>query len=183
MQVLWNTSAADEESQAADSLATAQTILDAAEISLPTGSLANGAYDALGNYYSLPEWIVSDPKNISSEEDHGDDEDTTVSGNDIDNDANNDDSGKPGKGKAFDEPAEEVQIMARLSETGKDITVTIDKTDSVRNVVRKVAETCSLGPGKKIRLAYMGKMLRESNTLDAQGWIPGHIINALVFEQ
>lgn len=47
-------------------LETAQSILLAAEITLPTGDLARGGcYDSLGNYYALPEHIVSDPVNLS----------------------------------------------------------------------------------------------------------------------
>lgn len=40
-----------------------------------------------------------------------------------------------------------------------------------------------LPSSKKIRLAYMGKMLRENATLGVQGWKSGHILNALVFPQ
>lgn len=57
----------DENYDRAIALETAQTILSAAEITLPTGDLAQGgAYDSLGNHYSLPEHIVSDPMNIST---------------------------------------------------------------------------------------------------------------------
>lgn len=145
MQVLWSTSKADEPAQVAENLATAQTILDAAEISLPTGNLANGAYDALGNYYHFPEWIVSDPKNIlAQEEDQDEEEDTATSGNDLERDTNEDDNDKPGKGKALRGPAEEIKIMARLSESGKDITVTVNRTDYVRSIVSKIGETCAV---------------------------------------
>lgn len=39
-------------------------------------------------------------------------------------------------------------------------------------------------PGKpkpKIKIAYLGKILKESETLLAQGWREGHVVNALVF--
>lgn len=76
----------EENSERSIALATAQTILGAAEITLPTGDLAQGgAYDSLGNYYQLPEHIVSDPVNISTsppvsesefdDEDHDENED------------------------------------------------------------------------------------------------------------
>lgn len=34
---------------------------------------------------------------------------------------------------------------------------------------------------KKIRIAYMGKMLQETLSLPEQGWQSGHVVNALVF--
>lgn len=40
-----------------------------------------------------------------------------------------------------------------------------------------------LASTKKIRVAYMGKILKESLTLEAQGWQPGHVVNALVFNR
>lgn len=39
-----------------------------------------------------------------------------------------------------------------------------------------------LSKSRKIRLAYMGKILKENTSLEAQGWQDGHVINALVFE-
>lgn len=45
-------------------LATAQQILSAAEITVPSGDLADGAYDSFGAFYPLPEHIVSDPVDI-----------------------------------------------------------------------------------------------------------------------
>lgn len=44
-------------------VATAQGILDAAGVTLPTGSLVDGCYDEVGNLYKLPEVVVSDPVN------------------------------------------------------------------------------------------------------------------------
>jgi hypothetical protein len=49
-------------------LATAQQILTAAEITVPSGDLADGAYDSFGAFYPLPEHIVSDPSNIVEDE-------------------------------------------------------------------------------------------------------------------
>jgi Ubiquitin-binding domain len=45
-------------------VATAQGMLDAAGITLPTGNLVDGCYDEVGNLYRLPELVVSDPANI-----------------------------------------------------------------------------------------------------------------------
>ncbi len=55
---------------ASEARATAQSILDAADITLPTGDMAQGAYDAFGNFYALPAWIVSDPTNLDDDPEH-----------------------------------------------------------------------------------------------------------------
>jgi hypothetical protein len=36
---------------------------------------------------------------------------------------------------------------------------------------------------KRIRIAYMGKILQENASLMDQGWKPGHVVNALVFNR
>jgi hypothetical protein len=63
------------EEDPAVAMATAQSILDAADITLPTGDLYNGAYDAFGNYYQMFHHIVADPQNLlwapGSPEDEG----------------------------------------------------------------------------------------------------------------
>jgi hypothetical protein len=40
-----------------------------------------------------------------------------------------------------------------------------------------------LHSSKKIRIAYMGKILQENSSLMSQGWKQGHVINALVFNR
>jgi hypothetical protein len=40
-----------------------------------------------------------------------------------------------------------------------------------------------LASDKRIRIAYMGKMLKEGSSLESQGWKPDHIVNALVFNR
>lgn len=180
LQVLWEPPTQETNDNGQTALQTAQSMLTAAEISLPTGNLVNGAYDALGNYYALSEWIVSDPQNIV-EHDHereglgsGDDE-TQGGGEDAE-------TSKEEKGKDVDD-GEQLQVRARLSETGNDIAVSVSKSDIVRIVIKKMAAETKLSSAKKIRLAYMGKMLKETATLESQGWQEGHIVNALVFNR
>ena len=45
-------------------LATAQSIVDAAGVTVPTGDLCEGCYDQQGVLYRLPQCIVSDPENM-----------------------------------------------------------------------------------------------------------------------
>ncbi|KAK7740413.1 hypothetical protein SLS62_011130 [Diatrype stigma] len=137
-----------EQEREDESLATAQTILSAAEVTLPTGDLANGAYDALGNYYALPEWIVSDPANVA--EDSGA-RSAAGAGNGTDNANPNDDDNdlvdedaalrrREEKGKAVANVRNMVKVCARLSENGRDVIVRASAEESVRSVARKVVE-------------------------------------------
>lgn len=32
-----------------------------------------------------------------------------------------------------------------------------------------------------MKIAYLGKILKDGETLQAQGWREGHVVNALVF--
>ncbi|KAB5577695.1 hypothetical protein GE09DRAFT_1051864 [Coniochaeta sp. 2T2.1] len=139
-------------------LATAQTMLTAAEITLPTGDLANGAYDSFGNYYSLPEWIVADPIDVCLAED-GEGEGREVYG---------DAKGELTAGEeTAEEELEDDEAVRRREEKGKAV---VDMRDQLPST-------------KKIRLAYMGKILKESSSLLSQGWKQGHVVNALVFSR
>lgn len=46
-------------------LTTAQSIVDAAGVTIPTGDLSEGCYDEQGVLYRLPQCIVSDPENMA----------------------------------------------------------------------------------------------------------------------
>lgn len=145
------TTSSGEQDRAA-ALATAQTILSAAEITLPTGDLANGAYDAFGNYYALPEHIVADPINICLTE-HGDGEGDSVcgdvkgeltAGEDTADDALGDEEEtlrrREEKGKAVVDMRDQVPLRARLSEGDRDVILSVGRGESVRSVSRRIAE-------------------------------------------
>lgn len=182
-------------------LATAQTILNAAEITLPTGDLANGAYDTIGNYYPVPEHIVSDPINISLVDNHqqgssqghpiglGDAKGAYAAGDDTveeGGELEDEDAAarrREEKGKAVLDMRDLVPLRARLSEGSQDVSLLIGRGETVRSVARRIAEESSLPGNKKIRLAYMGKIMKEGSALADQGWKQGHVVNALVFNR
>ncbi|KAI8717372.1 hypothetical protein NCS52_00812700 [Fusarium sp. LHS14.1] len=190
LKVLWDPASQDAQDDGTNGLATAQMILSAAEISLPTGNLANGVYDALGNYYQLPEWIVCDPRNVQEDDQEGAKGDASTVGDDTaadDDDLSDDDDEIEGrkreKGKEVIDVREQVILQARLSENGRDIKVRITETESVRSVAKKIAQEADLASTKKIRIAYLGKILKENSSLSAQNWQTGHMVNALVFDR
>ncbi|TWU73995.1 hypothetical protein ED733_005524 [Metarhizium rileyi] len=181
----------EAEGEGYDALVTAQSILSAAEISLPTGDLSNGVYDSLGNYYQLPQWVVSDPSNIFTPSERDELPDMSTTGDD--DTAEEEVGPRPymddperrryEKGKEVIDGLHQISLRARLSETGRDIEIRIGKSETVRSIVRKLASETSLPTAKKIRIAYMGKILRENQPLEMQGWQIGHVVNALVFNK
>lgn len=126
-------------------LATAQSILTAAEILLPTGDLANGAYDALGNYYQLPPQVVCDPVNIVADEDTlSDTKDglRTTEGPSKDANEERDDveRRREEKGKAVVDVLSQTHATIRLSETSKDLKLRVGKDETVRSITRRIIE-------------------------------------------
>ncbi|OAA65514.1 histone-lysine n-methyltransferase clr4 [Niveomyces insectorum RCEF 264] len=239
----------DSDVEADEARATAQSMLDAADITLPTGYLAQGAYDAFGNFYALPAWIVADPTNLVDDpnqelaETQGmlqgsdDDDDDDVEAGDGDSsdgavegaDDNDDDSvfessddedtcreddvrpksggGHPPplrpppsgrhrrrqghhpsrhrreeKGKAAAVAADQVAVRARLSATSRDVVIRVGREETVRSLAHRISEEAKLPHKTRIRIAYLGKILKDSASLNAQGWKEGHVVNALVFD-
>jgi hypothetical protein len=130
-------------------LATAQGILQAAEVTLPTGDMSNGAYDSLGNYYALPEWIVSDPTNVaegsgarreSVDEDRKGDEPLRAGDTTEEFDEDEALRRREEKGKAVVDIKNLVKVRARLSENYPDVGISIDADETVRSLARKIAE-------------------------------------------
>lgn len=117
-------------------------------MTLPTGNLANGVYDPLGNHYALPEWIVCDPVNIAEDSGArgahrktGEDE----AGDLKDSEEEDDDDEavlrrREEKGKAVANVRDTVKVIARLSENGQDVVLRVAIDESVRSVARKVVE-------------------------------------------
>ncbi|KFY21418.1 hypothetical protein V493_07428 [Pseudogymnoascus sp. VKM F-4281 (FW-2241)] len=146
-------------------IATAQTIIDAVGATLPTGDLADGIYDTLGAYYAIPEWVVCDPVNVTEEGEEAEVEDEDE-----------------GKGKVVVTERDTVKVTTRLSDRGGvDVRIRIGRGENVKTLARMVAEGSDLPPQKYVKIAYLGKILRENETLIAQGWREGHMLNGLVF--
>ncbi|KAL4790238.1 hypothetical protein BDV19DRAFT_372658 [Aspergillus venezuelensis] len=212
---------------------TAQSIIDAAGVTVPTGDLCQGVYDERGVLYRLPRCIVSDPLNMVAGE--LDDEDENESGGEIADGDRDDEDGeevdvgfetddrkggfgyedevesgdelmadgtgtgtetgtrtrtrtrdadererrRDEKGKTSERDL--IRVKARLSDCGgADVVVAVRKTQNVGFLARKVAQEIGLPRTQRIRIAYLGKILKENTSLVEQGWKPGNIVNALV---
>ena len=128
---------------------TAQGILNASAITVPTGSLINGAYDEVGNFYQMPEYIISDPANLV--EDTRAFQENARGESSADDDTDEDDSvakRREEKGKAVLKSADIVRVKARLSDRGgPDIIVTMGKQQNVRVLVRRIQEEINVSGG------------------------------------
>jgi hypothetical protein len=138
LEVLWSGGDPGEDDSG---LATAQTILDAAGITIPSGDLVGGAYDPFGNHYSLPEHIVSDPTNMAVAPAIDEDEDKTESDASEEADEEEIIKRREEKGKGVVKEGDLVEIRAKLSDRDSlPLKITISKQDSVRLVIQKLFE-------------------------------------------
>ncbi|KAI0110303.1 hypothetical protein F4814DRAFT_398850 [Daldinia grandis] len=156
LEVLWEadlvrtTGSEQEEDDGADGIATAQSILKAAEVTLPTGDLSNGVYDSLGNYYALPEWIVCDPVNMAEDNGakrgngevgrKGDGESTAEEDSEEELDEDESLRRREEKGKGVADIKNMVKVRARLSENLPDVVISVGVNESVRNFAKRLAE-------------------------------------------
>ncbi|KAF2156046.1 hypothetical protein K461DRAFT_275122 [Myriangium duriaei CBS 260.36] len=174
----------------------AQGMMDAVGLTCPTGRIKSdkirgrdgerkkgGIFDEQGRGYDIPGWIVKDPDDLLPEpqameklalDSVSDDEDDWTD----DGEGGKKRRDEKGKGRA-ESVGDMVKVRARLSDRGSDVIVDIGTNQKVRALVKRISDQAD---GKKVKLMYLGKILAEDRSLADQGWQPGHVINALVFE-
>lgn len=123
----------------------AQGLLVAAEVTVPTGNLADGAYDSFGSFYQLAPWVVSDPENLAAEDEMSKGEITLEQSSqtpeEISEPGSNEISTREEKGKGRALQREDgIRVKARLSDRAKDVVVLIGKEESVRGLVSRIKE-------------------------------------------
>ena len=122
---------------------TAQSILDAAAITVPTGDLKNGAYDEAGNLYQMPEHVISDPQNVIQ------DQEEEIQKGEATNEGTDDDEAiekkREEKGKSVLKIDDMIKVKARLSDRGgPDVIIPLGKDQVVRILVRRVQEEANV---------------------------------------
>ena len=153
-----------------DDLSTAQSIIDAAGITVPTGDFCEGCYDQQGALYRLPQCIVSDPVNMAQDESTptADQSQDDIAQDDIAQDddiealsdgklATDDASGdelisedlerrRDEKGKTSERDL--ISVRVRLSDRGgPDLVLSVGKNQSIGFLARKVhqeGEVCTI---------------------------------------
>lgn len=133
-------------------LPTAQSIIDAAGVTVPTGDLCQGCYDEQGALYRLPQCIVSDPENMiptdaANNNGYSDEDDDAMSdGKSAADDASGDElitdeleKRRDEKGKTSERDL--ISVTARLSDKGGlDLVVSVGKNRSVSFIARKIQQ-------------------------------------------
>lgn len=164
----------------AGDLQTAQGIIDAAGVTLPRGDLISGAYDEVGNFYQLPEPIVSDPTNVlSGSHETGDVGAKAEIGEDLDEDEV--ERRREEKGKGVLKTRDMIKVRARLSDRGgPDVQISMGKDENVRVLVRRVQEavgvctdTVQLKPSSTLTATSVGRERKSQDRIlgqDLEGW-------------
>ena len=135
---IWETLKAVVNLVAEGDIATAQSILDAAAITVPTGDLKNGVYDEVGNLYQMPEHIISDPQNLILDPPKDLAGETSVAPSDDDEEI---ERRREEKGKSVLNTGNLIEVKARLSDRGgPDAIVTMERDQNVRVLSRRIEE-------------------------------------------
>ena len=127
----------------------AQGILDASAVTVPTGDLMNGAYDEVGNFYQMPEYIISDPKNLTP----GLQENLLKgeSASDV-TDEDEVERRREEKGKGVLKSGDVIKVKARLSDRGgPDVIISMGKEQNVRVLVRRIQEEINVREPKTLK--------------------------------
>jgi hypothetical protein len=191
LEVLWD---GGDDMDDDGGLATAQQILSAAEITLPTGDVANGCYDRSGHHYAIPAHIVANPKNLAKE---GSLPEANV-GNKSDSSEEDEDTIqlREAKGKTPLRPSDTHILRARRSDgVSGDLALNVTMNDTIKMTSRRLkvkAGVRSLEPSKtstnhqqldasqRVRICFLGKMLDEKSTWEEVGWKDGYLVNAYI---
>ena len=117
---------------------TAQSIVDAAAVTVPTGDLKNGAYDQAGNLYQMPEYVISDPQNVLPDEVLVGKGETSTEMTDDDDEI---ERKREEKGKAVLKTGDAIKVKVRLSDRGgPDVVVAIGKSQPVRAILHSIRD-------------------------------------------
>lgn len=111
----------------------AQTILDAAGCTCPSGELWRAVYDSTGIKYKVPEWIVVLPEGLVEEED----DETGPAGSAT---SNAYDTGSDGVHEKAEETSDTVLIKIRMSNTQCDVELRIRKNQRVSSIVEQLKQ-------------------------------------------
>ncbi|KAL9092335.1 MAG: hypothetical protein Q9165_004509 [Trypethelium subeluteriae] len=160
-------------------LADAQGILDAAGLTCPSGRVRDGVYDAQGNRYVIPNWVVRDPEDIVDDED-GEEEKEKEEVVRV----------EKGKGRMVEEEEEGgnkiVTVKIRRSDPETNYKVRLGKGQSVGALIQRFREEAQLPADLNIRIFFLGKQMSEAKSLAAQTenrWRDGDVVIAFVSQR
>ncbi|KAJ3053758.1 Ubiquitin domain-containing protein 2 [Rhizophlyctis rosea] len=156
----------------AETLDVSQSILDTTNIILPTGNLADGCYDELGNQYKIPIYCYVEPKNLIEASTSK----STTTLTTLENKPN-----AESQPTSSNEP--QFTLIARLS-TGSDLKLNSSTNTTMKHLKDQVLEKSNLNndAGNKVRLRvfHLGKQLEDNLTVGKAGLGDGDLIQVMV---
>ena len=102
----------------------------------------NGAYDEVGNFYQMPEHIISDPTNVVllSRDDAANSGSAPEESSDDDAERRREE-----KGKTVLKSGDTIRVKARLSDRGgPDMVISLGKEQSLRVLIRRIQEEANV---------------------------------------
>ncbi|CAH1766817.1 6842_t:CDS:2 [Entrophospora sp. SA101] len=151
-----------------DDIILSQAVIDTANITIPTGNLAEGCYDELGNRYVIPVYCLVDPINIL----HKDGGDRGI------DDMNS---------KLLSEHTKnnEKPIKIRLSNSSNDIIVNINpKLDTIAILKAKLCINQGLDVKKfNVRILFLGRLLDDKLKFSDLALKDGQLLQGLITEK
>ncbi|CAG8536793.1 6083_t:CDS:2 [Paraglomus occultum] len=157
-----------------EDLVFAQAILDSVNVTIPTGNLANGCYDELGNRYVIPVYCIVDPINLTKDED---DEGSSTSSDDMDVKLLSDQQATTS--------APQHTVKIRLSNTARDIDIGVNlKTDTIAMLRRKICLHENLDfKTTHVRILFLGRVLEDKTRVADVKVEEGQVFQALITER
>ncbi|KAE9979325.1 hypothetical protein EG328_000970 [Venturia inaequalis] len=169
----------------------AQAIMEAAGCTCPSGEVwgrRGGIWDERGERYVVPAWCVGVPRGcvmVGDEVQEG----TDASG--VEESSEDEEVKRFGKGGAVVEVVKgkekevelesDLKVRVRMSNTARDFVVRVRADAKVHGLLKRVREVGEVSPNIKLKIGYLGRILHEHETLEAQGWHEGHTLNVYVF--
>ncbi|KAG9284958.1 hypothetical protein G9A89_009768 [Geosiphon pyriformis] len=161
-----------------DDLDLAQAILDSANVTLPTGNLADGCYDELGNRYLIPPYCIIDPTNLIKSV--GDSQEGTSTDRLID-----DTQGKLSSDLQNNPRTSQQNITIRISNTAKDVDLKINRNlDTIATLRQKLYAQEGLDVTRiNARFFFLGKLLDDKTHISDIKIVDGQVLQALISER
>lgn len=183
----------------------AQSVLDAAGITCPSGRVARGKrmraegdrgkrfcgglYDERGAKYEVPDWVVMDPADIVEDEAQQDDADAVEKDvalgalsdgthSSTDEDGSGEAIRPKGKGRAAS-PGEKIRVRVRLSDRHADADIVYGMKQPCKIISQQLKEQFPDIAGE-VRLMHRGRALDKNRSLEANEWVDGQVISAFV---
>ncbi|KAL5615674.1 uncharacterized protein BROUX77_001511 [Berkeleyomyces rouxiae] len=203
LELLWVSDRAQETGRLREiAMSTAQSIIDAAGITIPTGNPSHGVYDSRGHLYQLPREIICDPQDIIQAEGVISDRNSVTTAEEEEAEASfiQDEQAKKGAldsnnlssttnsvaasaaaaASASVMTLSLIKLTVRLSQGAQDVVVEASLAEPIRTIKKTIAAKAQLLPDRHVRLVYMGKVLPDRDSLEKIGWQPGHVVNAMI---